>query len=273
MGTSMSSKGPNGTNPLVPPWAQDGDSVVISDENGNESEMSNDEVQDKVEGPIPTEVNPTRFTAARRAFGEYAKSGRTQDLKKSLQKYSSNSTGKGRGFSKRMASGVTAGTGLYGLLTGGTVTTTNGTLNLSNLSGLSVDQAIDQISELLTPLSADADNVRSAINFALSEAIEDCEEFDDVTFTPELTGQIFTYYLTDLIFQQVVIDMGKAWFKAETPIRQIKMETELRELIKMIVDVKLDKETNGDFSNISNNQISQIQIAAIQETINEWENF
>ena len=67
--------------------------------------------------------------------------------------------------------------------------------------------------------------------------------------------------------------MGKAWFKAETPIRQIKMETELRELIKMIVDVKLDKETNGDFSNISNNQISQIQISAIQETINEWENF
>ena len=273
MGTSMSSKGPKGGNPLVPPWAQDGDSIVISDEQGNESEISNEVIQDQISDPEPVDLDPSRFTAARRAFGEFASSGSREDLKRSLKKYSSNSTGKGKGFSKRMASGVTAGTGLFGLLSGETVNTSNGSLNLSNLQGLSVDLAIDQISELLTPISADADNVRSALNFALSEAIESFEEFDDVVFTPELTGQIFTFYLTDLIFQQIVIDMGEAWFHAETPIRQVYMETDLRELIRVIVDIKLEEVTSGDFSNISHNHMTKIQLSVIQETINEWENY
>ena len=278
MGTSMSGKSQSGKNPLVPSWAEESDSVTISngdgDGDGSEQDISNGDVQEQLAGPDPVHhQGPNRFKEARQAFGKYAKSGTKDDLKKSLRKYSSKSTGKGKGAAKRLASGITAGSGLYGLISGETVSTVNGTLNFSDLSGLTTDQAIDRISECLTPVSADTDIVRSALNFALSEAIEDVEHFDDVDFNPELVSKIYTCYLTDLIFQQVVSDMGEAWLNAETALRQIQIENQLRELVNIIVDEKLGRATNGNFDGIGHEEITKIQISAIKETIDEWENF
>lgn len=275
MGTSMSSKGPNGKNPLVPAWAEEGDTVTISDGDTSSNDMgiSNSEVQDEIPKPEGASPSSSRFTEARKAFGEYAKSGNRDDLKRSLGQYARKSTGKGGGAAKRLASGITAGTGLFGLLSGNTVSTVAGQLALSDLGGLSTDQAIDRIVTHLSPESADADLVRTAMNFALSEALQKYDQINDVDFTPDLMAEVFICYLTDLVFQQVLFDMGKAWFHAETAIRQIHMENELRELIKVIVDSKLDKISNGNFSSISQHQIIQVQIAAISETITEWERF
>ncbi len=276
MGTSMSGKSQSGKNPLVPSWAEESDSVTISngDGDGSEQDISNGDVQEQLAGPEPVHLQGSnRFKEARQAFGKYASGGTKDDLKTSLRKYSSKSTGKGKGAAKRLASGITAGSGLYGLISGESVSTVNGTLSFSDLSGLTTDQAIDRITECLTPVSADTDIVRSALNFALSEAIEDVEHFDDVDFNPELVSKIYTCYLTDLIFQQVVSDMGEAWLNAETALRQIQIENQLRELINIIVDEKLGRATNGNFDGIGQEEITKIQISAIKETIDEWENF
>lgn len=271
MGTSMSSKGPNGNNPLVPPWAEEGDSVVISGggDQGADLEANNAEVPTVPKG-MPSS---TRFKSARQAFGEYAKSGSRSDLKKSLGHYSRNSTGKGGGAAKRLASGITAGTGLFGILGGNSVKTVSGNLALSDLSGLSTDQAIDRIVTHLTPDSADADLVRTSMNYALSEALQESGLIDDYAFTPDLMGEIFSFYITDLVFQQVLFDMGNAWFHAETAISQINMENELRELISVVVDGALERISGGDVSNITQSQISQVQISAISQTIKEWESY
>jgi hypothetical protein len=275
MGTSASSKGQSGSNPLVPPWAEDGETVTIAGggDQGDDLDISNSEVQSDIPPPQKVQLNPTRFQSARRSFGEYARTGSRDELKKSLRKYSKTSTGGGAGAAKRLASGITAGTGLFGLLSGNPVTTSSGSLELASLSGLTTDQAIDQIVTHLTPDSADADTVRLAMNFALSEALQDSEFIDDVGFTPELMGEVFTLYITDLVFQQVLLDMGKSWFHAETAMRQINMENELRELIRVVVDGKLNGITGGDVSNITQTQITQVQISAIRETIDEWEQF
>ena len=271
MGTSMSSKGPKGTNALVPPWAEQGNGLEIS---GQESlEIDNQIVQDLIGGRIEILPSSSRFISARRAFGKYAKNtGTSDDLKRALRNYS-HAIGGSTGANKRLASGITAGTGLFGLLTGDTVHNSESSLNLRDLSGLSTDLAIDRISEHLSPNSADADHVRTAINYALSEALEDYSDFDDVHVTPELLGQVFTCYLTDLVFEQVVLDMGEEWLYAETINKQIQMENELRELIKIIVDNNLDNVSNGNLSLINKNNIAKIQIDAITEVIKEWENF
>jgi hypothetical protein len=65
--------------------------------------------------------------------------------------------------------------------------------------------------------------------------------------------------------------MGNAWFHAETAIRQITMENDLRELISVVVDGALEKISGGDLSNITQSQITQVQISAINQTITEWE--
>lgn len=265
----MSGKGPNGNNPLVPPWAEDGDAVTVSGggDQGADLETSNSEVPSVPKG----DPSSTRFKSARQAFGEYAKSGSRDDLKKSLGHYARNSTGKGGGAAKRLASGITAGSGLFGLLNGNSVNTISGDLALSDLSGLSTDQAIDKIVTHLTPDSADADFVRISMNFALSEALQESEYIDDAVFTADLMGEVFTFYITDLVFQQVLLDMGNAWFHAETAIRQINMENELRELIRVVVDGTLEKISGGDVSDITQAQITQVQVSAISQTISEWE--
>lgn len=281
----MSTQGPGGKNPLIPPWAEEGDKVIItggpagtedqeagSDDTENH-EIDNQQVQSEIPGPPPVHNGRGRLSGARRAFGDYAKSGSTSDLRKALKSYSRKSAGKGQGSSKRQASGITAGTALFGLLNGGTVTTSSGTLSLSDLTGLTTDQAIDRIADHLSPQSEDAENVRTSLNYALSEALQEVEVIDDANFTPELMAEVYNCYLTDLIFQQVVEDMGRAWFHAETARRTLQMESQLRELIKVIVDSKLEQVSGGNLSSISTKQITQVQIQTITQTINDWENF
>jgi len=270
----MSSKGIKGTTPLVPPWAEQGGDLTITDnETGESSDVSNEDVQKEITEPPTIHPSQSRMTGARRAFGDYAKSlGTKDDLKGALKKYS-RAIGGGSGASRRLASAITAGTGLFALLNGSSISNSEGSLSLQDLAGLSSDQAIDKISTFLSPNSADSNQIRSAMNSSLSEALEAYPDFDDVQITPEVLGDVFTCYLTDLVFEQVVLDMGDAWLKAETPLKQIQMENDIRELTKVIVDDALHKVTKGDFSTVTKQNISNVQIQAIKSVIEEWESF
>ncbi|HGF5053496.1 hypothetical protein [Vibrio parahaemolyticus] len=172
-----------------------------------------------------------------------------------------------------MASGITAGTGLLGVMRGDTVTVNNQSLSLNDLKGLSTDQAIDRIASHLAPDNADSDSVRIALDYALEEALPDTEDFDPNSFTEEVIQQAIGCYLTDLIFQDVVEGMGRAWFHVEPASKHHSMEVELRELIKVIAQEQLDKVTNGNPSNITRNNITKIQADAIAMTVEEWESF
>lgn len=270
----MSSKGIKGTTPLVPPWAEQGSDITITNvETGESSDISNEDIQREIIEPLSIQPSQERLKGARRAFGDYAKSlGNKDDLKGALKKYSK-AIGGGSGASRRLASSITAGTGLFALLNGNSVSTSEGSLSLQSLTGLSTDQAIDKISTFLAPNSADFDQVRSAMNSSLSEALEAYPDFDDVEITPEVLGDVFTCYLTDIVFEQVVLDMGDAWLKAETPLVQVQMENDIRELTKVIVDSALHKASKGNFSSITQQNISSVQIQAIKSVIEEWESF
>lgn len=280
MGTSASSTGPNNKSPLLPPWAEQGDSVEVGSGSGDvhddkepSQEVNNGKVQEQIPGTVPNIPSPNRLTGARRAFGDYAKSdGDKSNLKGSLRKYSSRSGG-GSGTSRRLASGITAGAGLLGMMQGDNVGVNDRTLSLSDLNGLSTDQAIDRISEHLTPENGDADSVRLAIDFALAEVLPEEDTFDESIFTDEVIQEAISCYLTDLIFQDVVDGMGKAWFHAEHPSKHHRMEEELRDLIKVITQSKVEKVTSGNGGKISQDNIIKIQIDAISQTVDEWETF
>ncbi|BBQ28440.1 hypothetical protein GVO02_06820 [Aeromonas caviae] len=284
MGTSASSRGPKDKNPLVPPWAEGGDGLTISpatntDGNVNVSdgggqEVDNNAVQQEI-GPSGQAQPPaSRYKSARQAFGKYAGTGGTSsDLRRSLKHYSKNSSGGGKGTSRRLASGITAGAGLVGMMRGDSVTVGEQSLSLNDLRGLTTDQAIDRIASHLAPDNSDSDAVRIALNYALEEALPDTQDFDPASFTDEVIQEAISCYLTDLIFQDVVTGMGEAWFKAEVATRHHKMEIELRELIKVITQQEMDKATNGNPSNITKNNIKKIQIEAISKTVDHWEKF
>ncbi len=289
MGTSASSTGPNNKSPLLPPWAEQGEPVQVgTGDGGNQdgedgqqelegkespSEIDNGKVQAQIPGPVPNIPSPNRLTGARRSFGEYAKpDGNSSNLRGSLKKYSSRSGG-GSGTSRRLASGITAGSGLLGMMQGDSVNANGRTLSLSELNGLSTDQAIDRISEHLAPENGDADSVRLALDFALAEVLPEEDAFDESMFTDDVIQEAISCYLTDLIFQDVVNGMGKAWFHAEHPSKHHRMEEELRDLIKVITQSKVEKVMNENGGNISQDNIAKVQIDAISQTVDEWESF
>lgn len=283
MGTSASSTGPNNQSPLIPSWAEQSPPVTIdpaqdtagSDgENQGDKEIDNEKVQQEIGKPSGTANPANRFAGARREFGNYAKTGgSSSDLRRALKSYSKKGSGGGKTTSRRLASGITAGTGLLGVMRGDTVTVNNQSLSLSDLKGLSTDQAIDRIASHLAPDNADSDSVRIALDYALEEALPDTEDFDPNSFTEEVIQQAIGCYLTDLIFQDVVEGMGRAWFHVEPASKHHSMEVELRELIKVIAQEQLDKVTNGNPINITRDNITKIQADAIAMTVEEWESF
>lgn len=289
MGTSASNTGPNNKSPLLPPWAAQGDPVEVGPgdgvggqqppggdgADGDEApqEVDNGKVQEQIPGPATSIPSPNRLAGARRLFGDYAKSGGTSsNLKRSLKKFS-RSSGGGSGTSRRLASGITAGSGLLGIMQGDSVRVSDRTLSVSDLNGLSTDQAIDRISEHLTPENGDADSVRLALDFALAEVLPEEDTFNESMFTDEVVQEAISCYLTDLIFQDVVNGMGKAWFHVEHPSKHHRMEEELRDLVKVITQSKVEQVMNDNAGSISQDNITKLQIDAISQTVDEWENF
>lgn len=298
MGTSASTTGPNNKSPLIPPWAEQGDAVEIgtdgdsdtpeesgspdstdgseevnNEDNDQPTEVDNEKVQEKIPGPVPDIPAPNRLTGARRSFGDYAKSGGdSSGLRRSLRKYAKSSGG-GSGTSRRLTSGITAGSGLFGIMQGEPVKFNGKSLSLTELNGLTTDQVIDRISEHLTPANGDADAVRVALDFALTEVMPDDATFESDMFTDDIVQEAISCFLTDLIFQDVVSGMGKAWFHVEHASKHYRMEEELRDLIKVITISKVEKVLHDNAGEITKNNITQLQIDAISQTIEEWESF
>ncbi|WP_050917695.1 hypothetical protein [Vibrio campbellii] len=291
MGTSASSTGPNNQSPLVPPWAEQSEPIQFGSSDGTDSsqdsvdgdgqdssndpkqEIDNGKVQDQIPGPTLTPAPPNRLANARRAFGKYANSGGdSSNLRSSLRKYAKGSGG-GSGTSRRLASGISAGTGLFRMMSGDSVTVNNNTLALSELNGLTTDQAIDRITEHLTPENGDADAVRIALDYALAEALPDEDDFNTDVITEEVIHEALSCYLTDLIFQDIVTGMGRAWFYTEHASKHHRMEEELRELVKVVTQEQVEKLTHGNAGNITKDNITQLQIATITQTVEVWESY
>ena len=291
MGTSASSTGPNNQSPLVPPWAEQSEPVQFGTSDGTDSgqdsvdsddqdssndpeqEIDNGKVQEQIPGPALIPAPPNRLANARRSFGEYANSGGdSSNLRSSLRKYAKGSGG-GSGTSRRLASGISAGTGLFRMMSGDSVTVNNNTLSLSELNGLTTDQAIDRITEHLTPENGDADAVRIALDYALAEALPDEDDFNADVITEEVVHEALSCYLTDLIFQDIVTGMGRAWFYTEHASKHHRMEEELRELVKVVTQEQVEKLTHGNVGDITKENITQLQIATITQTVEVWESY
>jgi hypothetical protein len=283
VGTSASSTGPNNQSPLVPPWAEQSDPVQFGSDDGADGgqdssndpnqEIDNGKVQEQIPGSLDAAARPNRLAGARRSFGEYASSGGGDShLRSSLRKYAKGSGG-GAGTSRRLASGISAGTSLLRMMSGDSVTVNNNTLSLFELNGLTTDQAIDRITEHLTPENGDADAVRIALDYALAEALPDDADFNADVITDDMMHDALSYYLTDLIFQDIVTGMGRAWFHTEHASKHHRMEEELRELVKVLTQEQVENVTHGNAGNITKNNITQLQIDVITKTVEVWESY
>ena len=246
MGTSQSSVGPNGRSPLLPSWVDDS--------------------QTSLQTP-----DPQRLKGLRQAIGRAVRSGGRDDVRKALGHYARKASG-GKYIAVQKLGKITqAGSGLFGIFSGSQQQQYS--VNLHSLNGQPCDLVINQITQLLSGHHGDSDKIRSAMNIALSEALEGMTTFDENSITTEVIGKMMICYLTESIFLQIAHDAGKAWKKGDNPVQIAEVENALRQLIREVVDITLAPKFTDDICQLTTEQMQEIQNQAILEIWAEWEDY
>ncbi|WP_151831131.1 hypothetical protein [Acinetobacter junii] len=251
MGTSTSSKGPHSTSPLVPSWA---------DNDG--------------QGPGNNQLEQ-RFRGFRATLGQAASvgGGNTSDLKKALGHYAKSATGGKSNGARRFSSMIGAGGSLFDTLRSLQSGADTNSLNISDLQGQPVDVVIDKIIDSLIQVNGDSERIRAAMNEALAEALDGFATFDFSKITDDIIVDMMINYLTQCIFEQIILDSKTALDKADTPEKAEKLESNLLELIKTSVDLNFGNHLGKKINTLNKQDIETIQKNAIQDIWGEWEDY
>lgn len=240
MGTSKTSGGPGKNVPLVPNWVGpdaptpqvppkpltrpgDGGSPSPSQKPPEKrpdgatppkkpNEATPNEGQDNA---TPTDLAPARrFTSARRAIGNFAKTGDSRSLRSALGNYVKKGYGGSATTSRRMSKSSSAAAGVFDILSRGdgaaTVDGEKSELDVSTLAGLSHSEVAERIAEAVNPgeVSLDDAGVREAIAEAVSSVLNENENADVTNLPPELAEECFVRTLSYSAFNILVADIG-----------------------------------------------------------------
>ncbi|PZQ12409.1 MAG: hypothetical protein DI565_16440 [Ancylobacter novellus] len=249
MGTSSSSKGSNGRQPLVP--------AGVDDEPGAPQ-------------PVP---EPQRFRAFRTSFGKYLKSKDTSDLRKSLGHYARTSTGGSDIGPRRFGAVYSTGEDFYETLSslgGDGVAAAAQGLSRDELRGQPLDVVCQRLATVLTPENGDAERVRQSIDEAMAEVLGEDEPFDPDRLDDETLHRIIAEYLSQAIFQDIVEEVGGSWAQAPDETRTAAAERELLELIRVIVDDRLGGRLMGR-GDVTRAQIGGFLRQTVRDVWRSWE--
>lgn len=244
MGTSTSSRGPRGNDPLVPPWAA---------------------TDGKGPGPKP---DPNRFQSFRTNLGRFVANGDTRYLKRALQRYTSRATAGAETGARRFGAMAAAGGQLIEVLSELRRDNPQVAFALRQLTGKATDFAIETIVESLVPENGDADRVRVALHDALSECLEGQIDFDPANVTDDMLVSLILKYTESCIFEQIVLDSKDAFAKAD-PSKTEFAERELRALVQAATELHM-RPLLLTGASLTKAQLEQVQLQAIRDIWTEW---
>ena len=196
MGTSQSSKGPGAGAPIVPPWTPP---------------PSPEEPPQAEQEPI---APPARFRGARRALGDYARSGDIRDLRRGLSHYV-RSGYRGSAVATRRLGGTAATAGsLWGALAD--IASEEGAAEGSPLDRAlseahTAEEVMDAMVEAVRPVdgSQDAEAERAAILDALSDLLTQFPEADLLQLDPGQRSFAIERFTAISVFRRFELDVGK----------------------------------------------------------------
>lgn len=251
MGTSSSSSGPGSNSPLVPPWADS-----------------------EPDAPCP-EPEEQRFREFRFHLGKFVSGGGSdgERLQRAMGNYARKATGGGATASRRFGAMASAGGMLFdamAALRDGQDPNLPG-VDLGTLEGRPTQVAIDLLVNALVPPNGDADRIRVALNDALSEALEGQANFDFNQITDEIIAEMMIAYLTQCLYEQVVLDSDEAFTKATDPSQYDRAEKAMMGLIRAAADKHMAPLLTGNVRTFNGRMVREVQLRAIRDIWAEWE--
>ena len=250
MGTSSSSKGGRGRNPLVPAWADD-----------------------QPGAPLPPS-DPNRYRSFRSSFGEYLSSGGGRSaLEKSLGKFANQATGGANVGPRRLGKVVSAG-GAFGETLKAIANHTNVPgLDTSQFAGKTVDQFAQAIGEFVSGDSPDADSINCAVQEAIETVLDLDADFDPSSLTDDDIAQIMIEYLAHSIFQLVVNEAGNSWNRSNDIEDTVRCEKEVLDLTREHVEQSFEAQIQQAGINFGSTALEGYMRNAAQHVWQTWERF
>lgn len=250
MGTSSSSKGSRGRNPLVPEWADDQPGT-----------------------PVPPS-DPNRYRSFRKSFGDYVSGGGGKtSLQKTLGKFAGQASGGAsvgpRRLGRVISSGGSFGETLKAIADGNDVAG----LDASRYTGKTVDQFAQAIGELVGGDSPDADIINSAVQEAIEQVLDLDADFDPNALTDDNISQIMIEYLAQSIFQIVVNEAGNSWNRSDDVVTSAKCETEILDLTREHVEQSFTSQIQQAGVNLGSTAVERYMRTAAQHVWQTWERY
>lgn len=209
MGTSQSSKGPKSKVRLIPPWVEDPDAPP-GDQPG---QAPPDEALREQEEPAIAQTS--RFAAARRNLGDFARSGDSTRLRAGVASYVKSGYGGSKTAAQRMASTSSTAGRLFSFLAKVPAGAGPGQPRPADLrlqAGRSAQEIIDAVIEGVQSVNGtlDAEASRHAINAALAELLTQYPQADLLALTNAQLELVVELYVAQDVLFHIELDVGQA---------------------------------------------------------------
>lgn len=215
MGTSVSSKGPGGNVPFVPPWVPPIEPLPPPDPNQSPPDAPpNPEIPANPKQNPPNIAPPRRFAGTRNSFARFARTGLSKDLAKGLSHYTKKGLGGVHRATERLAgTAKTAGTlyGVFDALRTGEAPPVDLGVDPDSLKGRPAKEVGDQIAEAIRPVDGtqDAEASRNSISLAVADLATQYPEVDLTALSQEQIEFITERYIAYDLCNRIQLDVGK----------------------------------------------------------------
>jgi len=282
MGTSTSSKGPQGGISFDPPWLDQitvdikPSSNDISDTN-DANQGTSDGEQTETDKPSQTVVGiaPSgRFAPSRAPMREFLKNGGKQNFRKVAGNYSKTGMGGARKLSSRMKVATTVGSNLFGLIQN--IQNIPSIQNwLSSLNGKTPNyrELENQIINILVPDggSVDEDSCRDSLSKAMGDLYEISPDIDLQNIQQDEIWFLIERFLASECLNRLCHDIGQVMesseFKPEVIVQRM---DEMRSYLD--ADLKSNLEVlRADLTHPSNKDLQQVLEKSLENTFSLYE--
>lgn len=249
MGTSASSKGPGAGVSFDPPWLDD---IDVPGQN-----------QQSDEEPAIGIAPKARFGSARRNMGDFARSGSTDSVRRSLGHYSKTGMGGAQNVARRMRTSTKTASNFFtafrSIRDDASFALGKEIETLKN-RGADASEIIDTIVGHLCPKGGSVDEIscRDSGTAALSEFMDLNPDADFSNLSDDQIWTLTAMYLGNETFSRIQMDIGQAFERQDVPyVDRVMRLNDMREYIQSEIATQMDKLRKSADQDIDMNQLFQ----------------
>lgn len=284
MGTSASSVGPGGGVPFDPPWLDDippphpGSDSQPDDQGTVDGGSGDSETAPPQEPPTkPLDIAPPRrFANARRALGEYVRTGKEDAFRRAVGHYSRTGMGGARGAANRMRASTRTGANVFNILQSAREGTDSAVNEwVASLAGrnASAQEIADEIIRRATPSGGRQDE--AACQESMSQAMEDLLTDDPAVDLFHLGDDdiwaLIESFLGYEAFHRLCLDIGQVFEDSTlSPRDRVTRMNEMQDYLKAEIRANIEA-LRAKTPNAGSGQLQSVLQTALQNTFAVYE--